>query len=255
MTTRPKSGEAAADYGLLPRDRTFSGSLPAFLFPYLAYVALADLPHRFLPPAWAETVRFATVGLLLFRYRRRYRLGPPLTWGGAGAACAAAAAGLIAWILLYRASLALPIAAFRETAALAAAADPGPGYVLMRTLDSALLVPFFEELFCRAYIGELLAGLPSRGSFSSRLGRRMEDRPGPLAEPPARGRAAWGAALVFTAGHAAAAWPAALAYFALTTVYYRRTRSFRGCILIHGLVNLAIAGLAQTGPGMRFLWY
>jgi membrane protease YdiL (CAAX protease family) len=73
--------------------------------------------------------------------------------------------------------------------------------------------------------------------------------------PPAQGRAAWGCALIFTLGHGMTAWPAAFAYFTLTTVFYRRTRSFRACVMVHGLVNLGIAILVRTVPGMRFLWY
>jgi hypothetical protein len=76
-----------------------------------------------------------------------------------------------------------------------------------------------------------------------------------LSRPPAQGRAAWGCALVFTLGHGLAAWPAAFTYFALTTLFYRKTMSFRACVAVHGLVNLGIAILVLTGSGMRFLWY
>jgi hypothetical protein len=248
--------EVTPDFGLLPRDRSFAQSLPAFLLPYLAYVALASLPHRFLSPAAAEALRFAVVASLMWAFRRAYRLGPPLTLRLGLAASGLALCALALWIFLYRLTLALPLPLFRSQLDGAAATDPGWAYVLFRTLNSAFLVPIFEELFCRAYIGELLAGMPSRpGGFVARLGLRMDAHPGPLSEPPARGRAAWGCALIFTLGHAWAAWPAALAYFALTTAVYRKTGSFRICVAIHALVNLGIAILVQVGPGMRFLWY
>jgi hypothetical protein len=247
--------EVTSGFGLLPRDRPFAASLPAFLFPYLAYVALAAWPHRFLPAAAAEALRFAVVALLMAAYRRAYRLGPPLSVRQAAAAALLAPAALGLWLFLYRLVLALPLPAFRTQLDLAAAAAPGAAYVILRTLNSVLLVPLFEELFCRAYVGELLAGLKrGPGGFSARLALRMEETPAPLPEPPARGAAARGSAVVFALGHGIAAWPAALAYFAVTTAFYRRTRSFRACVLVHGLVNLGIAGLAQLGPGMRFLW-
>ncbi|MBW8887983.1 MAG: CPBP family intramembrane metalloprotease [Fibrobacteres bacterium] len=248
--------EVTPDFGLLPRDRSFAQSLPAFLLPYLAYVALASLPHRFLPPAAAEALRFAVVGSLMLAYRRAYRLGPPLTVRPALAALGTALCALALWAILYRLTLALPLPLFRSQLDSAAATDPGPLYAAFRGLNSVLLVPFFEELFCRAFLGELLAGMPSRpGGFLARLALRMDEHPGPLSRPPAQGRAAWGCALVFTLGHGLAAWPAAFAYFALTTVLYRQTRSFRACVAVHGLANLGIAILVSLAPGMRFLWY
>jgi membrane protease YdiL (CAAX protease family) len=123
-------------------------------------------------------------------------------------------------------------------------------------LNSVLLVPVFEELFCRGYVGELLHGMPPvPGGFSARLGMRMDERPAPLSQPPLDRRAVYGSALIFVLGHPLAAWPAALAYFALTTLLYRKTRSFRACVLAHACVNLGIALLVMEVPGMRFLWY
>jgi membrane protease YdiL (CAAX protease family) len=161
---------------------------------------------------------------------------------------------LAAWILLYRLGLALP--PFRAQMDAASAADPGRAYAMMRTLNSVLLVPLFEELFCRAYVGELLGGMSAGpGGFSARLGLRMDEHPVALAEPPLNRRAVLGSTLIFVLGHPVAAWPAAVAYFALTTFVYRKTRSFRACVLVHALVNLGIAVLALAVPGMRFLWY
>jgi hypothetical protein len=252
QVTLEKAG--GPDYGLVPRDRAFLRSFPAFALPYAAYAALASLPHRFLAPAAAEALRFAVVGLLLLAFRRAYRLGPRLGWRQAAAAVPVALAALALWVLLYRLGLALP--PFRAQMDAASAADPGAAYAFLRALNSVLLVPVFEELFCRGYVGELLYGMPAGpGGFSARLGIRMDDHPAPLAEPPLNRLAAYGSALIFVLGHPLAAWPAALAYFALTTVFYRKTRSFRACVLIHGLVNLGIAALVLASPDLRFLWY
>ena len=246
--------DATPDYGLLPRGRTFAQSLPAFLVPYFAYAALASAPHRFLPMAAAEGLRFAVVLLLMLAFRRAYRFGPPLSARQAAAAAGMGLAGLAIWVLLYRSALALPV--FRPALASAAATDPGPAYVVLRALNSVLLVPVFEELFCRAYAGEYLAGLRAKaGGLSARLFARMEEMPMPLSAPPTDRLAAGGSALIFMLGHGLAAWPAALGYFAVTTALYRRTRSFRACVLAHGLANLGVALLAHAGPGMRYLWY
>ena len=242
------------DYGLLPRERSFSQSLPAFLFPYVAYVALASLPQRFLSPLLSDCLRFAVVAALLWAFRRSYRFGPRLRPGQIAIACAAAPAALAVWVVSYRLSLALPW--WQSHLASAAAAKPSDAYFVLRTLNSVFLVPIFEELFCRAWLGELLFGLPaSPGGFSARLGHRMDDHPVALANPPLSRLSAWGCALVFTIGHNASAWIPAMIYFAGTTWIYRRTRSFRMCMLIHGLVNLGIAGLVWALPELRFLWF
>src|SRR6185369_10603102 len=110
----PGNMEVTPDFGLLPRDRSFAGSLPAFLLPYLAYVALASLPHRFLPPAAAEALRFAVVGGLMLASRRAYRLGPPLNVRTAVWSVGMAVAALALWVCLYRLTLALPLSLFRS---------------------------------------------------------------------------------------------------------------------------------------------
>ena len=246
--------QAEADLGLLPRDRSFAQSLPAFLFPYVAYVGLASLPQRFLPAEAAYGLRFAAVAALLWCFRRKYRFGPALGPGQIAIACAAAPVVLALWILCYRLSLALPW--WQPQLASAGAARPSDLYIVLRTLNSALLVPVFEELFCRAWLAELLFGLPSApGGFSARLGRRMDDHPVALAAPPLSRLSAWGCALLFTIGHNASAWLPALVYFGVTNWIYRRTRSFRVCVLIHGLVNLGIAGLVRAFPDLAFLWF
>jgi membrane protease YdiL (CAAX protease family) len=243
-----------ADLGLLPRDRSFAQSLPAFLFPYVAYVGLGSLPHGAAGPEAAEGFRFAVVALMLWAFRKHYRLGPSLTLRRSGAALAAAIAALPLWVLSYRLSLALPWWHAQLTAA--GSARPSEAYWVLRTMNSVLLVPLFEELFCRAYLGELLFGMaPGPGGFSARLGQRMDDHPGALAAPPISRRSTLGCMLMFTIGHNAAAWLPAALYFGSTTWVYRKTGSFRVCVATHGLVNLGLAGLVHARPELRFLWF
>lgn len=248
------SSPGAADRGLLPRDRSFAQSLPAFLIPYVAYVGLPSVLGRLLPAETADALRFAMVAALLWWFRKSFRFGPALNARQAAVAASAAVAALALWVLCYRMALSLPW--WRPQLASAAAAQPSDAYWVWRALNSVLLVPLFEELFCRAWVGELLHGLPAGpGGFSARLGRRMDDHPVALGAPPVSRGAVIGCTLFFTAGHNLSAWPAAVAYFLFTTWIYRRTGSFRVCVLIHGLVNLGVAALVRLGPDLRFLWF
>ena len=169
---------------------------------------------------------------------------------------AAAVAALAIWVLAYRFSLALPWWRSRLHPG-----DGGPPDLvpwLLRAAGSTLLVPVFEELLCRAYLGELLFGLSKDrsgpGGISARLGRRFDSNPVPLSAPPLSAYSVIGAAVLFSLGHDASQWIPAMSYFFFTSWVYSRTRSFRICILMHGLVNLAIAGLVLAFPDLHYLW-
>jgi hypothetical protein len=245
---------APADYSLLPRDRSFGQSLAPFLLPYAAYVGLGALPASLLAPEASGPLRFLAVAALLFAFRKRYRFGPPLTARQVWMSLLGALAALALWILSLRFCLALSW--WHARLAVAEAAPLATGYWVGRAVNSALLVPVFEELFCRAWLMELFQGLPrGPGGFSARLGARLDDHPGPLAAPPLSAASVLGATLLFSLGHEAAAWLPAALYFLFTTWLYRKTASFRVCIAVHGLVNLALAVLVAWRPEMRFLWF
>ncbi|MDB5106644.1 MAG: hypothetical protein JWP91_4333 [Fibrobacteres bacterium] len=249
------AGDGPVGYGLLSRDRTFADLLPAYLLPYAAYVGLGALTGAIGPDA-VVLARFVAVAWLLWHFRARYRFGPPLTLRPVLIAIAASAGALALWILAYRFSLALPW--WRGHLAGAEAAEPSAFYWIGRTVNSALLVPVFEEGFCRAWLGELLFGLGMRsgpGGFPARLGERMDSHPVPLSSPPLSAISVLGCTVLFSLGHAPSAWIAAALYFLFTSWIYAMTGSFRVCLVVHGLVNLAIAGLAYGMPGMRFLWF
>jgi membrane protease YdiL (CAAX protease family) len=265
---RAQSGAAIPDgngigYDLLPRDASFAQSLPAFLLPYVAYVGIGSSLSSLLDPGILASVRFAAVAGLLWYFRKRYRFGPPLTFRQFLIACGGAIAALALWVLAYRFSLALPW--WRPHLASAAAAELTTGYWIGRAVNSALLVPIFEELFCRAYVGEFLAGMQgsnrapgpngAAAGIAARLGDRMDAHPEALSTPPLSRFAILGATAVFTIGHDVSAWPAAILYFLFTTWLYARTRSFKVCMIVHGLVNLAIACLVLANPALRFLWF
>ena len=207
-------------------------------------------------PSAAGLIRLVVVAGLLWHFRKSYRLGPGLTPGQCFTALAASVAALAIWVLAYRFSLALPW--WRAHLYPADAARPELIPWLLRAAGSTLLVPFFEELFCRAYLGEFLFGLSKDrsgpGGISARLGKRMDEKPMPLPAPPLSGYAVAGSAVLFSLGHDASAWIPAMLYFLFTSWVYFKTRSFRICVLMHGLVNLAIAGLVFAFPDLRFLW-
>jgi membrane protease YdiL (CAAX protease family) len=255
----PESAATAAggaDYSLLPADRSFAQALPAFLLPYAAYVVLGSIAPGLMGPAAAGFVRLAIVAGLLWMFRKSYRLGPKPAPRLYLIAAAASVAALVIWVLAYRFSLALPWWRARLYPGYAAHPDLVPW--LMRAAGSTLLVPFFEEFFCRAYLGELLFGLSKDrsgpGGISARLGRRFDGKPVPLSTPPLSAYAVIGSAVLFSLGHDASEWIPAMLYFLFTSWIYLKTRSFRVCILVHALVNLAIAGLVFAFPDLHYLW-
>jgi len=255
-TGKTAAAADGADYGLLPRDKTFSQLLPAYLLPYAAYVGLGSLPTGLLNPVLNGCVRTVAVAALLWSFRKSYRFGPKLTLRHMLIAIGGAVAALALWVLAYRFSLALPM---WRSHLITEGPAPSLAYVMIRAVNSALLVPVFEELFCRAYLGEFLFGLPADrsgpGDFLARLGRRMDAMPTALSAPPLSVYAVVGAAALFSLGHDMSAWIPAMLYFLFTSWLYSRTRSFRVCVAVHGLVNVAIAGLVYGFPQLRFLWF
>lgn len=244
----------AIDCSLLPGDKSFSRLLPAFLFPYLAYVGLGSLPPHLISPEGAGLLRFAVVAALLAAFRGEYRFGARMTVRQMAIAFAAAAAAFAIWVVSYRLSLALPW--WHTHIAAAESSRPTTAYWILRSVNSVLLVPVFEELFCRAYLSELFIGASKGlGGFFPALGRRMDAYPEPLGAPPISTASVIGSTALFTLGHDVSAWIPAMLYFGFTTWVYARTRSFRLCMAVHALTNLAIAAVVWRQPAMQFLWF
>jgi hypothetical protein len=243
---------AAQDFSLLPKDRTFRDLLPAFLLPYLAYVAVPGLLSGIIGPDLAQAVRFLAVGGLLLFFRGNYAFGPRLTAARAGIAVAAAIVATLAWIVSLRLLLELPF--WRDRLAAAQGTDFSLLYAVLRTMNSVLLVPLFEELFCRVWVQELAHPSPDGGTGGGKPG--LLDRfPRPLRAPPLSARAVLVAAAVFALGHDAPSVLPAILYFLITTAAYAYTRSFRAVILVHALANLGVAAAAWSRPDFRFLWF
>ncbi len=250
----PSPARESEVFRLLPLNQTFAQLLWPFVLPYAGYVAVGSLPAPWFSPEIVGVLRFLLVAGLLIHFRKQYRFGLPLT---ARNALSGLAWGLVAtalWIVAYRLALYLPVWRDRlsDPALLQAPSAWAWG---LRALNSTLLVPFCEELFCRAFVGEFLEHLPNgSGGFIARLGRRWDQFPAALSAPALSRLSVIGCTLVFTLGHGAPSWIAAALYFLFTSWVYARTRSFRVCMLIHAVANLSIAILVKYVPDLRFLW-
>jgi hypothetical protein len=243
----------AGDCRLLPMDRTFGQILVPFALPYFAYVGLGALHTRFVPPEAVGILRFLLVAAILWLFRKQYRFGPALTPRLVLIALGAGLAATAVWVLALRFSLALPF--WRSHLVESPASGASQLTWLLRAASSTLLVPIFEELFCRAYLGEFFHQVPQgAGSFTSRLAQRWDHYPEPIPGPPLSVLSVAGCTLLFALGHDVSAWAAAILYFLFTTWVYARTKSFRVCVIIHAVANLAIALMVLRLPDMRFLW-
>jgi hypothetical protein len=118
---------------------------------------LGGLLPGLLGPDLAQAVRFVAVAGLLLYFRRRYAFGPRLTPVQALLALVAAVAATAIWVASLRLTLTLPI--WQDKLSQANATEFSVLYAVLRSLNSVLLVPIFEELFVRAYM-PTLAGLP-----------------------------------------------------------------------------------------------
>jgi uncharacterized protein len=241
------------DYNLLPKDKTFGQLIFPYALPYFAYVGIGGLLSGLMPIEVVGALKILVVSALLWIFRKEYHLGPNLTARQIPIAIGAGVIATLLWIVALRFSLALPF--WKSQLAVSDTLAPSHWQWILRAIGSILLVPIFEELLCRAYLGEYFFNVPKgRGGFSTRLGQVLDLFPQALIKPPLSALAILGPTLFFTVGHNLSAWPAAILYFLFTSWVYQKTRSFRICIIIHAFANLSIALLVLWLPDMRYLW-
>ncbi|MFI5314400.1 MAG: type II CAAX prenyl endopeptidase Rce1 family protein [Myxococcota bacterium] len=219
--------------------RSPSSLAPAYLAPYVAYVALGALAD---PRAHAELIYAARMlavgGALAFFWRDYVPLrGPRSPWGSLAYGALAGLSGSALWIALRRPFAAANAPAWSESAWLA------------RAVGSTLLPPFAEELLFRGWV------LRSVLLFER---ARAAGRAAPLAEALDRasladvspGQASALAVLVssalFAAGHLPAEWPAAFAYAALMCALWIWRGDLVSCVSAHAATNLALALFARA---------
>lgn len=218
----------------------------AYVLPFFLYLLLTQIPTRFPDHyAWMYAVVVAVVGIATIVCLRNRRLIRPHRDVAAGVVVGVV--GIALWILLshlrWEETLAgylpeflrprerpgfNPFEGFSSTAAVW-------GFVVVRFVGLAVLVPVVEELFWRGF---LLRWLISPEFERPKLWRFT---PGSFAT----------VTLLFTAAHPE--WFAAAVYCALLNGLIYWKRDLWNCIVAHGVSNL-ILGIYVLGTGAWQLW-
>jgi membrane protease YdiL (CAAX protease family) len=240
------------EYTPLPHDRSFKALAPAFVGPYLIFVAIASIPATWLPPGLTVAAQSVLTAGAMLHYRRHYRLGA-FNLAVVSGALLCLPFALLVWIgPLYL----LGSVGLLDLSAMGSETDFTPFYFWLRVFNSVILVALFEELFTRAY----LLGWFHQAGWQQGVKTTLDAVLDTLDQPPKITTrlplspfSVALATLVFAGGHQPYEYLSAVLYFVLTTWLYHRTGSLWACVWVHGLTNLAIALLARYG-GMGFLW-
>jgi len=198
----------------------------AYVAPFVVFIALRWLP---IAPEWLAPVRFMVVAATIAVFSRRVlprRLLLP-----AGSALMGAAV-LAIWIApdalwpgyrdfwLFHNSI---TGAARST--LPARLHGNAAFIVVRVVESALLVPVLEELFWRGWLMRWLI--------------RSDFEKAPLGQYTAF--SFWGVAVLFALEHGPY-WEVGLAAGVAYNWWMVRTRSLADCMLAHGVTNALLAG-------------
>ena len=106
----------------------------------------------------------------------------------------------------------------------------------LRLFGYALVTPIFEELFIRSFVMRI-ADVYDRADF--------RDQPIARYTP-------WSmlvTAVIFTAGHVPWEWWVCVPWIVLSNLWFYRRRSLTSIMLVHGVTNAALLGLAVFGEG------
>jgi CAAX prenyl protease-like protein len=212
-----------------------------YVAPFLAFVGLMALERVVpLPPQWLYLARFLIVSALIGAVSWPYlsfRPSYPL------ASIAVGVAVFVIWVApdvlfgyrhfwLFENSL---------TGAAATSLPPGLksniGFMVLRTISSAMLVPILEELFWR---GWMMRWLIDNNFLSVPLGKYVPS-------------AFWIVAVLFASEHGPY-WEVGLAAGIAYNWWIIRTRNLADCILSHGVTNAVLAGyVLVTGQWQYWL--
>lgn len=130
-------------------------------------------------------------------------------------------------------------------------------YWLLHTFSAFLLVPIFEELFCRVYLLEFLYQTSldtNKKSITDKINDTMDQYPQNLKNLNFNAFSILGVLLFFTVGHGSLEYLSCILYFGATQIVYRYTGSLSVCIAIHAFTNLSIAFLVKYYH-WEFLWF
>ena len=212
-----------------------------YIAPFLAFVGIMALERIVpLPPEWLYLARFlivaALIGALSWPYLS-FRPSYPL------ASIAVGVAVFVIWVApdvlfgyrhfwLFENSL---------TGAAATTLPPAlksnVGFMLLRTISSAMLVPILEELFWR---GWMMRWLIDKDFLSVPLGKYVPS-------------AFWIVAILFASEHGPY-WEVGLAAGIIYNWWIISTRNLADCILAHGVTNAVLAAyVLVTGQWQYWL--
>jgi uncharacterized protein len=227
----------------MTHDRSSHGWWP-YVLPYLGFLMAVEIGRR-LPEAAQPWMLLAKplipLGLILwFGWSGEYPelRAIRLRWTEALQDVAVGLALAVLWAAPY-----LLIPSLRPDPA--AAFDPQqlgtewvPLALGLRLFGYALVTPLFEELFIRSFVMR----------YAEVYGRRGDFRDVPIAHFSARSFVV--TIVVFTVGHVPWEWWVAVPWVALTNLWFYRRRNLASLMIVHGVTNAALLGLAIWGGGL-----
>jgi uncharacterized protein len=213
----------------------------AYLAPFVAFVGMMAIERLIpLPPQWLYPVRCLIVALLIGAVSWPYvTFRPSAPW-------ASIAIGVMVFAIWVAPDV---LFGYRhhwlfENAITGTAASSLPphlkaniGFILLRSVSSAMLVPILEELFWR---GWMMRWLIDRDFLTVPLGKYVPS-------------AFWIVALLFASEHGPY-WEVGLAAGIIYNWWIVRTRNLADCILAHGVTNAVLFGyVVVTGQWQYWL--
>jgi CAAX prenyl protease-like protein len=199
----------------------------AYIAPFAVFIALRWLPF---PPEWLAPVRFVLVAATLAALSRRAMPGRP---GFAAGSILLGAAVLAIWIgpdLLWGQRYREFVLFHNGVTGAARSSLPAylklnSGFIAVRVLESAILIPIIEELFWRGWL--------------MRWAIRSDFESVPVGQYTAL--SFWAVALLFAAEHGPY-WEVGLMAGVAYNWWAVRTRNLADCMLAHAVTNALLAG-------------
>ena len=237
-------------FNRLDSDKSFQGQLWPFFLPYALYVSIGSLPDAWMRPETNQLIKLLVVGSVMVFYSRRYQPGR-FSGRDLGISLPGALVALLLWVapLLLISGAKAPVEG-------GGAAQWSAVYVVLRGINSVLLVAVFEELFLRVYLTQWVYQASRRNDQKNRLDAFLDtwsQKPMALPRLPLNRISVTATTILFAAGHGMQEWVSAIFYFLWTSYLYHKTQSLWVCILVHALTNLGVLLLVRFG-GMTFLW-
>ena len=213
----------------------------AYVAPFVAFVGMMAIERMIpLPPQWLYSVRFLIVAVLIGAVSWPYlSFRPSAPWASIAVGVAVFAIWVAPDVLFgYRHHWLF------ENAITGTAASSLPpylkaniGFIVLRTVSSAVLVPIVEELFWR---GWMMRWLIHHDFLTVPLGKYVPS-------------AFWLVAVLFASEHGPY-WEVGLAAGIIYNWWLVRTRSLADCILAHGVTNAVLSGyVVVTGQWQYWL--